>query len=87
MHHGGFFKKKGPFSLREVLDYCEIKITDSDKLEKKIFDISTIESLKENCITFLNSSKYKNVSINTNAVACITTLSLKNFYLAHVLKL
>ena len=79
MHHGVFFKKKGPFSLREVLDYCEIKITDSDKLEKKIFDISTIESLKENCITFLNSSKYKNVSINTNAIACITTLSLQKF--------
>ena len=46
MHHGVFFKKKGPFSLREVLDYSEIKIADTDKLEKKIFDISTIESLK-----------------------------------------
>ena len=79
MYQGVFFKKKGPFSLREVLDFCEIKITDSDKVEKKIFDISTIESLKENCITFLNSSKYKNMSINTNAIACITTLSLQKF--------
>ena len=39
MHHGVFFKKNGPFSLREVLDYSEIKITDNDNLEKKIFDI------------------------------------------------
>ena len=63
MQHSVFFKKKGPFSLREVLEYCEIKITDNDKLEKKIFDISTIENLKENCITFLNSSKYKNCQL------------------------
>ena len=51
MHHGVFFKKKGPFSLREILDYCEIKPTNDYDLKKKIFDISTLENLKENCIT------------------------------------
>ena len=87
MYHGVFFKKKGPFSLREILDYCEIKFTNSDKLEEKFFDISTLENLKENYITFLNSSKYKNLSINTSAVACITTLSLQKFLPSSCIKI
>jgi len=77
MQHSGFFKKKGPFSLGEILKYCEIKPANNDNLNKKFFDISTIENLKKNCITFLNSSKYQELSINTKAIACITTLSLQ----------
>jgi UDP-3-O-[3-hydroxymyristoyl] glucosamine N-acyltransferase len=79
MHHSFFFKKKGPFTLKEILDYCEIKSSNDDNLKKKFFDISTIENLKENSITFLNSFKYKNLFINSKATACITTSSLQKF--------
>ena len=49
---------------------------------KKDFDIYGFESLNnasEKDLTFLNSSKYKNLSLKTKAAACITSSNLSKF--------
>ena len=48
----------------------------------KNFDVYGIDNLvnaKNNEVTFLNSSKYKDMSLKTNAVACITSANLAKF--------
>jgi len=69
----------GPYPLREI-----IKTIGCDNYNSKIsdFEINGIESLpnaKENDLTFLNSSKYKNISLKTKASACITSPNLSKF--------
>jgi len=74
-----FFTKMGPYPLSEI-----IKKIGCDNFNSKIsdFKINGIESLpnaKESDLTFLNSSKYKNISLKTKASACITSPNLSKF--------
>ena len=74
-----FFFKKGPFSLKEIIK--NIGFMGNDQIIKNI-NISSLESLdkaSELDLTFLSSSKYKNLSLNTKAAACITSLNLGKF--------
>ena len=79
MSENQFFEKKGPFPLREILN----AIGYNDNFSKnKDFKIHGFESLDKACdkdMTFLNSSKYSNLSIKTNAAACITSPNLSKF--------
>ena len=72
-----FFKKKGPFPLKEIL-----KVVDSSTLVTRDYEIHGIQDLfhaSKNDITFLHSSKYKNDSVNTKALACITSKNLSQY--------
>ncbi len=74
-----FFKKKGPFPLREIAKIISCIDNISKEKNKKIFGIGSLSSAGVNDITFLNSSKYKSKSLNTKAGACITSSNLFQF--------
>jgi len=87
MQKNHFFPKKGPFSLLEIS-----KLINSDKnylknSECKIYGISSLDEADPKDITFLNSLKYKNISINTKAAACITSSNLSQFLPTNCIKL
>ena len=74
-----FFVKQGPFPLQEIIK--TINCT-SEFSNIKNFEIHGVESLinaQEKDMTFLNSTKYKDVSLKTKAVACITSPNLSKF--------
>jgi len=74
-----FFEKKGPFPLKKLITNIGC-IGDFSKIND--FVIHGVESLTnatKNDMTFLNSSKYKNLSLKTKAAACITTSNLSKF--------
>jgi len=74
-----FYEKRGPFSLKEIIKAIGFTGSFTDK---KNFDINSFESLNNagiNDMTFLNSSKYKDLSSKTKAAACITTENLSKF--------
>ena len=79
MSKNQFYEKKGPFPLKEIIKaigYNGVPSIQND------FDIYGFESLKdagEKDMTFLNSSKYQNLSIKTKAAACITSSNLSKF--------
>ena len=53
-----FFKKKGPFLLKDIVNLINCKNINFDN-KKKIFNINDLVSASSNEITFLNSTKYK----------------------------
>lgn len=71
-----FFKKKGPFPLKEIAKIISCVDNISKSKNIKIFGIESLLTASLNDITFLNSSKYKSMSINTKARACITSSNL-----------
>ena len=74
-----FFVKKGPYPLKEIIKAINCS---NDYSHVKDFEIHGVESLinaKENDMTFLNSSRYKDVSLKTKAAACITSSNLSKF--------
>ena len=82
-----FFVKKGPFPLKELIKTIDC-VGDFSKVSN--FDIYGVESLvnaKENDMTFLNSSKYKEVSMKTKAAVCITSLNFSKFLPKKCIKL
>jgi UDP-3-O-[3-hydroxymyristoyl] glucosamine N-acyltransferase len=82
-----FYENKGPFPLSKIAS----SIATSNVLEKNLnIKISGFESLLNATgedITFLNSSKYKNISLKTRAAACITSHSLSKFLPEKCIKL
>ena len=73
-----FFKNKGPIKLEKIINEC-CPISFPKNTSLNIFDIKDLLSASNKDITFLNSSKYKELSINTKAIACITTEKLQKF--------
>jgi len=71
-----FFKNKGPFSLKEILNTLNIKLNDLDAL-KEINDIKDLNTSTNKDITFFHSKKYKEFAKNTKASFCITNQALK----------
>ena len=82
-----FFVKQGPFPLKKIIKTVG---SDSDFSNINNFEIYGVENLinaKENDMTFLNSSKYKDVSIKTKAAACITSPNFSKFLPEKCIKL
>ena len=81
MKKNEFFFKKGPFTLSEIVK--SINFEKDFQLNKinntKVYGVEPLDKATSNDITFLNSSKYKEYSIKTKAMACITTSNLSNF--------
>ena len=74
-----FFEKKGPFPLKEILNAIGYNGKFSQKNDFKIHGLESLDKAYENDLTFLNSSKYQNLSLKTKAAACLTSQSLSKF--------
>ena len=82
-----FFEKKGPFPLKEILNTIGYNEDISIKNDFKIHNFESLDKARENDLTFLNSSKYQNLSLKTNAAACITSPNLSKFLPKKCIKL
>ena len=74
-----FFKNKGPFSVKKIAETCGSEAHSGLDSNIKIQNISDLFRAKENDITFLNSTKYKEKSLISKATACITNKDLKKY--------
>ena len=87
MPNNQFFEKKGPFPLKDIAKVLgcnnDMKVDDNFK----IHGIESLDNANKNDITFLNSSKYKDLSLKTEAGACITSHNLFKFLPNNCIKL
>ena len=72
-----FFTNRGPFLVRDILNFLDIK-TDSIDKNIEVKDIKDLYSSNDSDITFLHSKKYKELAQKTKASFCITKESLKS---------
>ena len=82
-----FFKNKGPFSIKKIVETCEDKVHSGLDSNIKIHNIIDVFRAKENDITFLNSPRYKEKSLKSKATACITNKGLKKYLPENCLKI
>ena len=80
MNSNQFFIKKGPFPLNEIMKSigCNSNIPENNS---QIYGLESLDKAGNKDLTFLNSIKYKDISIKTKAVACITTSNLSKYFL------
>tara|TARA_B100000579_G_scaffold437896_1_gene469752 strand:+ start:3951 stop:4949 length:999 start_codon:yes stop_codon:yes gene_type:complete len=81
MKKNEFFFKKGPFALDELIKSIDtVKVFDGDNGgSEKIHGVESLDKATSSNITFLNSSRYKEYSLKTKALACITSSNLSTF--------
>jgi len=82
-----FFVKKGPFSLKKIINNIGCNGDFTHVNDFVIYDIESLSNATKNDMTFLNSSKYKNLSLKTKAAACITTSNFSKFLPSECIKL
>jgi UDP-3-O-[3-hydroxymyristoyl] glucosamine N-acyltransferase len=82
-----FFEKKGPFQLKDIAETIGCTSEISKKENFKVYGVESLVNAKDKDLTFLNSIKYKDLSIKTEAAACITTSNLLNFLPKNCVKL
>ena len=82
-----FFVKKGPFPLKEIINNIDCNGDFTHVNDFVIYGVESLSNATKNDMTFLNSSKYKNLSLKTKAAACITTSNLSKFLPDHCIKL
>ena len=82
-----FFEKKGPFPLSEIVKIIGCNSSFSNKKNFNIHNFESLDKANSNDMTFLNSSKYQDLSKNTKAAACITTSGLSKFLPEKCIKL
>ena len=80
MPNKDFFVKKGPFPLKKIIeDIGGVINSNENNLECNIKNFQSLDNAQNTDITFLNSIKYKNLSKETKAKACLTSASLSKF--------
>jgi len=84
MANNQFFKNKGPFPLKKIIN--EVKSDLFLKDNHIIEDIQNLDKASNNEITFLHTAKYKELSKNTKALACITSQNLSKYLPSKCLK-
>ena len=79
MSENQFFERKGPFPLSEIAKVidCNGYLSKNDNF--KIHSFESLDNANINDMTFLNSSKYRDLSLKTKAAACITSSNLSKF--------
>ena len=82
-----FFKNRGPFSIRKIIDTCKGKTIFEFDESIKIHNIADLLGAKPHDITFLNSAKYKKDSLSVKARACLTTKDLAKYLPEKCLKI
>ena len=66
-----FFKKAGPFTLKELAEFGGCELSKPEDAEKKIEDVNSLRAAGSTDISFLLSRKYLDDLKNTKAGACI----------------
>ena len=79
MSKNQFFENKGPFPLKEIIKTIGYNGDVSIKNDFEIHSFESLDNARENDLTFLNSNKYQNLSLKTNAAVCITSPNLSQF--------
>tara|TARA_B100000029_G_C17537966_1_gene945591 strand:+ start:605 stop:1606 length:1002 start_codon:yes stop_codon:yes gene_type:complete len=79
MQNNEFFVKQGPFALRDIVKVIDYSSDHSKIKNVQIHGIDSLSGADTNFMTFLNSSKYKEISLKTKAAACITSPNLSKF--------
>ena len=74
-----FFERKGPFPLKEITKAIGFKDNLIKENNFKIYGFESLNNATKDDVTFLNSIKYKDYSLKTKAVACITSGNLSKF--------
>ena len=74
-----FFKNKGPFILKDIINRINLKLDTDANLNKSIENISNLADATSNEISFFHSNKYTQEAKSTNAFACITKNELIKF--------
>ena len=74
-----FFVKQGPFPLKEIIKTINCTSRFSHVKDFKIYGVESLINAKENDMTFLHSSKYRDISLKTKAAVCITSSNLSKF--------
>ena len=82
-----FFTKKGPFPLKEIIKNISCNGDFPDANDFEIYGVESLSNATKNDMTFLNSSRYKNLSLKTKAAACITSSNLSKFLPDNCIKL
>ena len=82
-----FFEKKGPFPLKEIIKTIGYNGNFSQKEDFKIYGFESLDNASNYDMTFLNSSKYQNLSLRTKAAACLTSPNLSKFLPEKCIKL
>ncbi len=82
-----FFKNKGPFSIKKIVDKCAVEVHSGLVSNTKIYNIIDLFRAKENDITFLNSIKFKEKSLKSKATACITSRKLTKYLPENCIKI
>ena len=79
MSENQFFERKGPFPLNEIIKVIGSNGYISKNDNFKIHSFESLDNANINDMTFLNSSKYRDLSLKTKAAACITSSNLSKF--------
>jgi len=79
MKSNQFFLKKGPFPLKEITKMIGYMGNSSALNDLEIHGFQSLDKASNLDITFLNSSKYIDLSLKTKAAACITSSNLSKF--------
>ena len=87
MDNNFFFKNKGPFSIKKIVETCGDKVYSGLDFNIRIHNIVDLFRAKENDITFLNSTRYKEKSLKSKATACITNKDLTKYLPENCLKI
>ena len=82
-----FFVKQGPYPLKEIIKTIGCTNDHSDIKDFEIYGIESLINAKKNDLTFLNSSKYKEISLKTKAAVCITSSGFSKFLPDNCIKL
>ena len=82
-----FFEKLGPHSLKEIIETINCTKDYSHIKDFKIHGVESLVDANESDMTFLNSSKYKDVSLKTKAAVCITSSNLSKYLPNQCIKL
>jgi len=68
-----FFKRSDPFLISELFKSNQYEV------DNKVFDIKTLSNASSQDISFLDSAKYREFAVSTNASCCLTTQELKKY--------
>ena len=79
MSENQFFERRGPFPLSEIIKAIGCNGDFSKNNNFKICSFESLGNANVNDMTFLNSSKYRDLSLKTKAAACITSTNLSQF--------
>ena len=87
MESSQFFLKKGPFPLKEIIKTIGYNGNFTQKKDFKIHGLESLDNASNSDMTFLNSSKYQELSLKTKAAVCITSPYLSKFLPEKCIKL